>query len=281
VLRALFCHHRCGSTWLGGLLEEVCEHTGYRFARVFDAAAVGGQLARFVEQQQVEVLLCMNSAVRDLAGLGEFRAVHVVRDPRDVVVSSYYSHRYSHPADHWLELAQHREELAQMSLHDGLLAEIQCRAGQFSDMQNWDYSRHEILELRFETLVESPAAQLAELLGHLGLLDDLAQGRQGKAATGGLRGRFASFGRRFGSPSLQRRLLSSSELQAMLSRHSFEMLSGGRNRGDRDDRHHYRSGMPGQWRDELEPEHLELLELRFSALLARYAVDAGAGPGSS
>ena len=60
-----------------------------------------------------------------------------------------------------------------------------------------------------------------------------------------------------------------STLEAVLQRHSFEVLSGGRQRGTEDRMHHYRSGSPGEWREVLEPEHLDSLNEHFPKLLGR------------
>jgi len=268
----LFCHHRCGSTWLSDLLEEFASHCGYRFARVFDSEMFGDDLAAFIAAQGVEVLAYMNADWRHVEPLAGVLGVHVVRDPRDVLVSSYYAHRFSHPTEYWPGLVEHRAQLQAQSLRDGLLAEVQCRRLQFKQMDEWNYSAPHILELRFEDLVEEPVHELRRALGHLGLWADAAgaaaQSEVASPRSGSL-GRLAraALGRVRGHD--ERGRISPNTLEAVLQRHSFEVLSGGRQRGTEDRMHHYRRGSPGEWREVLEPEHLSALSAHFPGLLVR------------
>jgi len=267
VLRALLCHHRSGSTWLSGLLEEVCEYTGHRFAQVFDADMVGGDLSAFVEAESIEVLVYMNADADQVRTLSDLRGVHVVRDPRDVLVSSYYSHRYSHPADYWQGLMEHRAELESLSEHEGLLAELQCRHQQFRQMQEWDYEQEGVLELRFEDLVNQPLAGLTRALDHLKLLAPAPDSHSGQPR--GLRARTMATLARVRGKGEGRDTIAPSGLSALLARHSFEALSGGRERGDCDPMHHYRSGVPGEWRERLHSAHLDELKRLFPDLVER------------
>lgn len=269
MLRALLCHHRSGSTWLSGLLEEVCEHTGHRFAQVFDADMVGGDVSSFVQRESVEVLVYMNADGAQLRGISELRGVHVVRDPRDVLVSSYFSHRYSHPAEYWQGLLEHRAELESLSEHEGLLAELQCRRQQFRQMQEWDYEQEGVLELRFEALVEQPLAGLSQALDHLELLDSVSDSLAVQST--GLRARGLAALARMRGKGTGRGRIDSAGLAAVIARHSFESLSGGRPRGETDPMHHYRSGTPGEWRDRLDSAHLEELRRLFPELIERFS----------
>jgi len=274
-LLGLFCHHRCASTWLSDLLEEVCRYTGHRFARVFDSEMVGGDLSAFVQRDGVEVLAYMNADWRQVGPLGALLGVHVVRDPRDILVSSYYSHRFSHPTDYWTGLADHRKELEGLSREEGLLAEVQCRRMQFEQMNSWSYGAPGILELRFEDLVGDPAEQVTRLLDHLGLLTEAAGAsgpqRQEDSPRGRLRRLAVSAIEKVRGGELDSRSgsIARSSLSAILERYSFEALSGGRSPGEEDLMHHYRRGTPGEWRELLGSEHLAALESHFPELVVR------------
>ena len=270
MLRALLCHHRCGSTWLSGLLEEVCSHTGHRFAQIFDADMVGGDLSAFVQRESVEVLVYMNADDVQVQGLTELRGVHVVRDPRDILVSSYFSHRNSHPTDYWKGLEEHRAQLQSMDVSQGLLAELQCRRQQFRQMQDWDYERPGVLELSFESLVEDPLSGLRRALEHLELLSP-ENSPLVEPSKKGLRSRTRAALSRVRGQGAQRRRIDSAALLALLGRHNFEALSGGRKRGEQDPMHHYRSGRPGEWREYLDSEHLDALATLFPDLLKRFS----------
>lgn len=53
--------------------------------------------------------------------LQNVKGFHVVRDHRDMVVSAYFSHRYSHSNNLWSELVHYRGRLERLSKDDGLL----------------------------------------------------------------------------------------------------------------------------------------------------------------
>jgi len=262
---AFYGHHRCGSSWISGLLEVVCAQLGLRFRQVYDSRMFDGDLQGFVEREEVDVLVYMNADWAHAKTLADQRAFHVIRDPRDVLVSAYYSHRYSHPTDYWAELGEHREALETLPLHDGLLAEVECRRLQFREMSEWNYEAGGVLELRFEDLVASSGATLTGAFAHLGLVDAGPSGRLRTAVRQVARAAGGSVGH---AP------LTSREFAQIVEEHSFQRLSGGRQPGVEDVRHHYRRGSPGEWATVLEEAHLAALERHFPGLVARLGYSA-------
>ena len=113
---AFYGHHRCGSSWISALLEAACSKLGLRFRQVYDHRMFGDDLPGFVARESVDVLVYMNADWTHAKTLKQQRAFHVIRDPRDVLVSAYYSHRYSHPTDYWTELIEHRDVLEGLTL---------------------------------------------------------------------------------------------------------------------------------------------------------------------
>ena len=84
------------------------------------------------------------------------RAFHLIRDPRDVCVSAYYSHLYSHATDVWPELAPHRKQLQALTKERGLFLELQCRSEHFRMMQDWNYDLPNVFEIKMEDLIQNP-----------------------------------------------------------------------------------------------------------------------------
>ena len=82
---------------------------------------------------QPDILGISNSHVDHLSKLEFTKGFYTIRDPRDVVVSSYYSHLHSHKTSTWTELAEHREQIKKWSKEDGILFEIEsCRKEHFT-----------------------------------------------------------------------------------------------------------------------------------------------------
>jgi hypothetical protein len=180
------------------------------------------------------VLACLNSD-RYFARTLHCSGFHVIRDPRDIVVSGYFSHRSSHPVGPWHRLAYYREHLQSVDMTQGLLAEISFSANFLHEMFSWDYTDPRILELRFEDLVTDPEAHFLRVFAHVGAIPPLDP----------------------------------SDLSRIIRKRRFEKLSGGRRPGEENTDHHYRSGKAGDWRSHFEPVHVDLFRKLYNPLLLK------------
>jgi hypothetical protein len=105
----------------------------------------------------------------DLVCNRPFRGTHMVRDPRDLVVSGYEDHKVT--ADPWahkprvrLDGLSHQQYLCSMSEHDGLMVEIQFMAPRTAGpMSAWNYRQPDFLEVRYEDAVADEFAFLERI----------------------------------------------------------------------------------------------------------------------
>jgi len=82
-------------------------------------------------------------------------------------------------------------------------------------------------------------------------------------------------------------LLTNDQLNAVLTKHAFERLSGGRPRGDEDPDHHSRKGVSGDWRRHFTEAHVDRFKRLYNPLLLKtgyevsenWGLDCGDGPG--
>ena len=134
----------------------------------------------------------------------------VIRDLRDVMVSGYFSLRYSHVADP--NLARHRRVLESLDQENGMLYLIHAWAFLSAAIQrSWLSAREPFF--RFEDITQNPTENFRKiLLEHCALTIDPAA------------------------------------LDEVLARHHFSRYSGGRDKGNEDIHSHYRKGIPGDWR---------------------------------
>jgi hypothetical protein len=146
---------------------------------------------------------------------GPSRAFFVVRDPRDVLVSWYFSIRYSHPSVGVVEGV--RDALSDMPVKEGLLYCIDAleTKGVFPTLRSWAAaSSSDIKLVRFEDLFGS--------------------------------NNFEAVRRLFKWCDIR---MPDSVLSKLLDEFSFERISGGRKRGQEDISSNYRRGIPGNWKE--------------------------------
>jgi hypothetical protein len=157
-----------------------------------------------------------------------WRVFHVRRDPRDGLISSYFAHLYSHSTT--TEIEQRLPILRALSKEEGLI---------------W-------------LMAEAVPNRVEVLMSHLG------RGR----ADGCLAVDFADLVSR---PHRHlRRMLAFAGwhlpwrvLRGLVAARSFERHSGGRRPGDEDVHHHYRKGVPGDWKLHFTPRVAEAFKAGF------------------
>jgi len=101
-----------------------------------------------------------------------FKGVHVIRDPRQILVSSYFHHLEGHPEEngkwYWGRLASDRRILKSLNLENGILYELDNITCDIIENQILPWEKDDrILELKLEdinTQFETVYANLLEFL---------------------------------------------------------------------------------------------------------------------
>jgi hypothetical protein len=221
-------------------------------------------------------LICLENADNDsLAILNEhrnYRGFHVIRDPRDIVVSGYFSHRYSHRISAYESpwLYEHRKRLESLSnVEEGLLAEIIFCAIYFERLRTWNYDNPRVFELRYESLIIQPKAAFQQIFDFLGIKTPLLSPLLSITIGSGF-----LLNKCFGLAMLRNKLLPKPILTFILWRNSFNRRSGGRLHGEEDQRNHYRKGVSGDWRNYFTPKVKDAFKERYAGLLSRLGYEA-------
>jgi hypothetical protein len=274
-LNFFFGHHKGATTWVRYLIERICNLRGDRWAVFDNPSQFSDDLLGTIAERCLDFVAYTNANRRFLTDLPPFRGFHLVRDPRDILVSAYFSHRNSHPVGDWKELEGHRQRLQELSIEDGLLAEMEFSAGVFEDIESWDYNQPNVLELKFEDLVENPYRTMLEAFAFLGMISDESATTRSflilalHEATGFLEGRMKGRLRALG----HLKEVPAEVLLATIHQKRFSKLTQGRRRGEEAVGSHYRKGLPGDWRNHFSLTLEAKFTERYGDLLGRLGYD--------
>jgi hypothetical protein len=243
------CVHKTGSQWIRNILSDpiVYKYSGLKGYH-YQSSIAGGSDSRAIGQRTFAEPFPVATIVTPLyIPFGSFATVpkpesykgfFVMRDPRDILISWYFSMRHSHTA---LEnVRKVRETLDRMSFDDGILLAMDHLhgSGHFQVLDSWvDAPRTDpnVLLVRFEDLIGLANENVfEELFGHC----DIRMPRK--------------------------------QLRKLLARYSFRALSG-RSPGQENINHHYRKGVSGDWRNYLN----DSLALRFKAVAGNLVARLG------
>ena len=221
------CMHKTGSQWIKKVLadEIVLKKTGMSIYTYQQHLPTKGDPRKLTERMFATPfpLNCIitplymdyNSYI-SIPKPAEYRTFCIIRDPRDIIVSWYFSVKNSHPL--MGKIPQHREMLNQISLQDGMLY---CLGylndyGLFESLRSWIKGASEESPLnlkiyRFEELM-APELQLTiltDLFVHCGIS------------------------------------LTNVEIALLIDKYSFKRLQEEAKTGFS----HYRKGEPGNWKE--------------------------------
>jgi len=279
-LVAAFGHHKCASMWVHSICEQVCLELGLKLGCVFVEREFGGDLERYVSERKIEFLLYGNANFEQVRRLSveNIQGFHYVRDPRDIVVSAYFSHRNSHTTEAWPELLEYREKLRSCSKEQGLFLELDFRSEQFEEMRSWHDNPQNISirTYRIEDVFSNPYQAFLEIFAFLGLLDE-----EYYSPSNRLRFLFGKTSRKLesllrNSVRLPRwfSAIPAERLLGIVYERDFSKMSGGRRKGQADPTSHYRSGVHGDWINHFSVEHLELFKARYGSLVLQYGYES-------
>ncbi len=280
-LRMFFGHHKCATGWIDNILREILLHMGRSFKIVHQPYSFEkyGTLGPLVEQENIQFLSYINTDLRYTHDLKVYRAFHVVRDPRDIVVSAYFSHLHSLKAPDWDELNTLRDKLSGLSKEEGLFFELDYLKDQFRRMGEWDYNQDHILEIKMEELSADPLGKFQEILTFLEMFDPEERTGLGlKMHNLRLKmNRLNHKGRRFMPgkmpifmvPKRPVHTFPLSALEEVTENLSFKKMAGGRKKGEENIKSHYRKGVHGDWKNHLNDEHIAYFKLHYNDLLIK------------
>ncbi|CCE24396.1 sulfotransferase domain-containing protein [Methylotuvimicrobium alcaliphilum] len=155
-------YHRGGTTWFNNVLSAVAGNLGLRY--------------QLCEPENIapntEIYLCNDSKIK-LTHLSNYVGTHMIRDPRDLIVSGYNYHKHTH--EPWAHIPRkeydgksYQEQLNSLNQYNGLMLEIERTSPSIIRMAKWDYSNTKILELKYEEVIQNEKEWWRKIFTHYG-----------------------------------------------------------------------------------------------------------------
>lgn len=221
-------HHKAMTTYFKAVLKLLAFGLNARFE----------DISKEAPQSKTRVFLSTHSRT-PWSEIGLYRGIHIMRDPRDMIVSSYHYHLWTNEL--WAHVPDengktYQEKLQAASKTEGLFMTIRHFIF-FSreTLENWNLDDPDILEVAYDDLMGDKRDELySEMFSFLGLT--------GKEHELGVR------------------------LMRLFEAGKRTKVSAAKT----NERAHIRSGRSGQWKDELEPEHLVYIEQELGHILDKF-----------
>lgn len=223
-------HWKAGSQWVRGMLADLFPER----VRVPPPETSMGVFPEAIEAGRIysPLYIARHNFEGSPAACVPHRKFVVIRDLRDVLVSWYFSLRYSHGRNEAVE--RHRSVLEGLPREEGLLYLLEHR--DFGPLvaipQTWVDAGADVLVIRYEALIAETLAHMRRILEHCGL----------EASDG--------------------------TLERTVRRWSFQARTG-RAPGQEDPHSHYRKGIAGDWQNYFTPRLRESFKARYGAVLER------------
>jgi len=240
-----FGHHKCASSWISNILIHVCLELGVKYNHFHSSDDFNNDMQNYLSQNQIDIFGYGNANYDKVKDMKNIIGFHIYRDPRDLLISAYFSHLNSHPTDIWPELINHRKQLEELSVEEGLLAELDFNNQIFDEISKWDYSDSRFLNVKMESLTKEPYSGFLDIFSFIGLLDE-SDFRLSSRLNYWIRSRvnrltsFTSFAKMKKIPAPQ--------LLSIVYMRRFSKMAGGRKKGVEEKNSHYRSGVAGDWK---------------------------------
>ncbi len=166
-----FTHHKCASRWIFSIFRDLIDYLGLTYVHEDNFGQMPQSHGNNNSIKYVDAFLHGNGSKEIIEKLKsaniQYKGIHIIRDPRDIVVSGYFSHRYNHNRRDWLK--SHAEKLDIVNEKEGLLLEVDHCKINIDLIKGWDYHDPNIIEIKYEEITKNTFNVLLAVLNFLDL----------------------------------------------------------------------------------------------------------------
>lgn len=157
-LVAVCTHHKTGTVWMASVFRAAKRHFRLKLHSGAQSALPDDTDIFLQDHSKVDLGELRATAARRGRSV---RAIHVIRDPRDVVISGCFYHvktteKWANKPKPMFGGKSYREAIAAMANdHDKLVFEMENAGGKtIADMVAWDYHDSDVFEAKYEDLID-------------------------------------------------------------------------------------------------------------------------------
>lgn len=227
--RFVATHHKAMTTYFTAVLRLLA----------FSSRSTFETLTFSSPKPETDIFISAHGKV-DLSSIRPYRGIHVMRDPRDMIVSGYHYHKWTY--EKWVHRPDedgrsYQQKLNSVDKQTGLFMEIDHFVFMYRDLlEGWNIDDPNILEVSFEALSgvnrEKLYNEIFSFLGYYGEQLDIAVG--------------------------------------LMRLFEAKRRTGKRGNTRKPRNQHIRSGRSEQWREELGPQHLAYIEAQLGPVLRKF-----------
>ncbi|WP_026798438.1 hypothetical protein [Planktothrix prolifica] len=147
------CYHKVATSSFTQVFNKICKKFNWEFQESY----LNKKL-----QPETKIFLANHSNI-DWSNLPPYIGSHIIRDPRDVIISGYFYHLWCH--EKWCHTKKleydnrsYQELLNSVSQDEGITLEMKRVKGMIKNMLAWNYSNPNIIEIRLEELAVNEKA---------------------------------------------------------------------------------------------------------------------------
>ena len=224
-------HHKSMTTYFSAVLRFLAIGLGIRY-----------QVINLEEPDPQTRLFLSGHGKMNLERIRPYRGVHVMRDPRDMIVSGYHYHKWT--TEDWVHRPDengrsYQQKILEASQEDGLFMEINHFIFFYREvLEAWNMDDPDILEVSYEALMGSERDTYYDrIFTHLGF-----EGEEHRLAI---------------------RLMHLFEAKNRRTKKTDMLMQ----------KSHVRSGKSGQWREMLSDAHLAYIEEELGSVLQKFGYE--------
>lgn len=277
--RVFFGNHKCASSFIIKIIELACREIGWKYKIPYRYADENLHIKNEDElysfDNSIDFILFPESNTRLKQYIQNYKGFHLKRDPRDILVSGYFSHKYSHSTKNAAFLLKHRDKLQKLSLEDGLIEEMHFEEDTLSNLLNWDYNDDHIYESSYEEMIKDTPKILYQAFDFIGFIYQPNSFIRILYPLIALCNRIHFKYPRYFPFRIKLKGIPPKSIKCIIANNGFKQLAKGRKKGEEDKKSHYRKGVSGDWKNYFAEMHKEEFKKHYGEGLIRLGYESG------